>query len=809
MRTKSTGNMAMKRNLLLIMAAAAAAVACSERVFPEESPATGVPARFLIHEMDTRALLTDDYRICWEAFTDKVSVFAKSDNCLFTATCGGDGEFWLEGTLSQTTSRYYALYPYDPDASNSTGCVTTTLPAEQKAIPNQFSNIVAVVSTDNTQLRFQNCVTLVEVKLATAGVNRISFRGNNGELIAGRIRMTIPSKPEESVPDPTIISGVKEVSISDEGKELAPGTYYLAIAPQTFNKGVTITLSGENGYAEKMTTKAVTANRSKRLLAGSIDSELKPYDNDFFVEWSDGDDSGTVYSGNTKTLLYSYSGINSLIFNVHGSAAFTVTDDGSGTIATSGNEVLYRLAPVPGSGGDNANNALLRSAARGSKDSPVDLSTDNNTLFGASLSGVNTANCYVVRAPGWYSFPLVYGNAIKNGTPNTNAYAPSVSGAAGLSPFVCADGSGITGPYINGSGSKAVSARIEWQDAPGLVADGVELVSAGGSGDRIVFNVPEATIREGNAVISALDASGGVVWSWHIWVCGASQSELQPVTITNKAGNSYKFAQMNVGWVAPYDNLQYQQREVTLTFAQQGGKTIEFKLLQTGATYSNAIGYCPFYQWGRKDPFAASDGTPNEDPMAECVKKTWYKTSGRDTTGTRALQMGASLAAYIAHPSYYNKDSGGDGTYSNLWNATQDTFVTSSTNAANAAPIVKTVYDPCPVGTCLPPVGAWTAFTSSNIDGAFNYGYAFFAGPDKTGGTTFYPATGSMSTMNLTSTKVAASLSKVGTGFSYWSGNANNKTSGFNLNCYNKGAPTNTYGSNRQYVFAIRPAIEQ
>lgn len=803
--------MAMKKYLMIFIAAAAAAVACSERFSPDENPVPGMPARFLIHEMDTKAQLTDSYRICWEAFKDEVSVFCGTDNCRFTATCGGDGEFWLTGTLSKSSSRYYALFPYSPDATNSTGSVTTTLPSEQQAIPNQFSNIVAVASTTGSELRFQNCVTLVEVNLAVPGVNRISFRGNNGELVAGRIRMSVPTKPEESVPDPVIISGSKEVSISDGGRELAPGIYYMAVAPQTFSKGITITLSGEGGFKEIMTTKEVTANRSKRLLTGTLSDGLNPYDDGFSIEWSDGDGSGTVYPGDVKTLVYSYSGINSLRFKALGSSSVSLTHDGEGSVEQSGNEILYKLAPVPGSGGDNANNARLRTAPRGSQDSPVDLSTDNNTLFGASLSGVNTANCYVVRAPGWYSFPLVYGNGIKNGAPNTSAYAPSVSGASALSPFLGANGSGISSPYINASGDKAVSARIEWQDAPGLIADGVMLQGAGGSGDRIVFNVPEATIREGNAVISALNASGEVVWSWHIWVCGAADSELQPVKVTNKAGNEFRLARLNVGWVAPYDTpLEYQSREVNLRFTQEGsGKFVEFKLLQTGAGYTNIMGFCPFYQWGRKDPFAASDGTPCEDPMQECIKKTWYKTSGRDTTGTRSMQLGTSLAAYIRHPSHYNKDSGGDGTYANLWNATQGTFTSSNTNAANAAPVVKTVYDPCPVGTCLPPVGAWTAFTADNVYGEFDSGYTFYSAPGKSGETTFYPATGSMSTMNLTSTKVAASLSKVGTGFSYWAANANNKTAGFNFNCYNKGAPSCSYGSNRQYVFPIRPCIEQ
>ncbi|MBR5905678.1 MAG: hypothetical protein IKZ51_04385 [Bacteroidales bacterium] len=798
------------KKLFILLLSTAALLSCGKEPVAIEVSA-GQVTRFKISEIDTKACLTDGYKICWEAGKDAVSIFSKSDNYRFIATTGGDGQFWLEGTIQNTNSKYYAVYPYNPDATNSTGCITTTLPSEQKAIPNQFSNIVAVASSNAKELLFQNCVTLVEVNLAVTGVNKISLRGNNGELVAGKIRMTVPGNPETGVPDPVITEGAKEASISDGGAELKPGTYYIAIAPQTFSKGITLTLSGENGSVEKTTANPVTATRSKRLKTGELSMTPLPYDSGFSIDWQDGDDSGSVQPGATKTIFYSYSGINSLSFTVHSNAHVNM-DDGKGTqkAISPNSNIVYRLAPDAGSGGTSANNTRLQTSPRGSSSSPIDLSTDNNTLFGASLSGVNTANCYVVRDPGWYSFPLVYGNAIKNGAPNTNAYAPAVSGSTALSPFIDAYGSAISSPYINGSGAKAVSARIEWQDAPGLVAEEVGLVNDGGENDKIVFQVPSETIREGNAVISALDSKGGVVWSWHIWVCGASESELQPIAITNKAGNNYKFTRINLGWVAPYDSpVVYQPHETLLTFTQSGsGKTIEFKLLQSAAQVDNQMGNCPFYQWGRKDPFVASDGTPNTDPMADCIKKTWFKTSGRDTVGTRAMRLGESIAAYISHPSFYNKDSNGDGTYANLWNATQGAFASSSTNAANAEPVVKTVYDPCPVGTCLPPIGAWTAFTGDNAL-PFEQGYAFYSAPGKSGETTFYPATGSMSTMNLTSTKTAASLSKVGTGFSYWAANANNNKSGFNLNCYNGGAPTSTYGSNRQYVFPIRPCIEQ
>ena len=40
----------------------------------------------------------------------------------------------------------------------------------------------------------------------------------------------------------------------------------------------------------------------------------------------------------------------------------------------------------------------------------------------------NTANCYVIDAPGTYRIPLVYGNAIKGGANNTSAYKTNVTG---------------------------------------------------------------------------------------------------------------------------------------------------------------------------------------------------------------------------------------------------------------------------------------------------------------------------------------------------------------------------------------------
>lgn len=821
----------MKKLYIYLLAAAAAVVSCAKENFVEPSENN---FRIAVVETDaTKSYLNDHYQIVWERGADKVSLFLKTDNNCLTATTTGTTTYLEKaGELAGTTSKWaYALYPYDADATHSTGTITTTLPAAQKAIPNQYSNIIAVGASDlsgstPTPIHFQTCVTLVEVDLQTDGVKTISLRGNNGETLAGTLRMTVPSA-DDKVPDPTIVNGLKEVSLSDNGKVLAKGKYYLAIAPQEFPKGLRIILKGDAFETEKLTTNPVSATRGKRLIAGALDLQTVPTDSGFSLTYDDGDQSGILYPGASKTFVYSYSGINAFRYKLTSDLpdlSIQYALDGGTWQATSGGRLavdmtadgsLLNLLPTTCTGGTNANNERLQNAAeRGSKAEPVDLSTDNNSLFGLPLSGVNTANCYVVQAPGWYSFPLVYGNAIKNGSANTQAYNPGTSGK-GLATFVGADGQAITSPYINNGSRKAVRARLEWQDVTGLVADEVSLVGSGNSADKIVFQVPKAFIREGNALISALAADGSVIWSWHIWVSGAASTDFAPVTLTNANNTDFPFMRINLGWVAPYATpLVYPGRETKVRVKQvTSGKEIVFTLLQTGASLpENELGNCPFYQWGRKDPFVAVDGKLYPGETAGSVqgkKKTWYNASRRDTIGTRALQLGESLAAFISNPTVYNVDSKGDNKYSNLWHATRDAFVSPATKAENSIPTVKTIYDPCPVGACLPPIGAWSGLKKDNVSADFNHGFHFYTRAEKQGELTWYPALGSLSTSNQTSTKIYANVQNFGISISYWSANANLATSGYYLSCYNGGAVNISYGSYRQYVYPIRPGIEQ
>ena len=88
-----------------------------------------------------------------------------------------------------------------------------------------------------------------------------------------------------------------------------------------------------------------------------------------------------------------------------------------------------------------------------------------------------------------------------------------------------------------------------------------------------------------------------------------------------------------------------------------------------------------------------------------------------------------------------------DGQYYNLW---------STDNAridANDEVVIKSVYDPSPVGYSLPASNAFTGFTNTgqasgnpnefNIQGSFHKGWYFYCKPNKQGETVFFPTCGS------------------------------------------------------------------
>ncbi len=405
--------------------------------------------------------------------------------------------------------------------------------------------------------------------------------------------------------------------------------------------------------------------------------------------------------------------------------AFTTSDAG-GTTPQSYN------ATVSAQIGTDSNNPhttyLQKTPAKGSVESPYNLA--NQTDGGSTIE--NTANCYVVNAPGHYSFPLVYGNAIKGGVTNTSAYSSKDSDSSILNTFINHTGKGITDPYISRNvDCVPVKAELVWQDAPNLITDIKYDNTANG---YISFKVDNFSIRQGNAIIAIKDVSNQVLWSWHIWVTDEDISKT--IEVTNHQKHKYKFMPVNLGWCDGCVTT-FAERSCKVKFTA-GNQEKEMTVRQVPNSITTR-GNNPYFQWGRKDPFLPSNGIGD-------INKIGYDKDGKVFSSSPSLQDNPDEKAYIRssilNPNKMLKAYLGKNIFRNLWSA-NNTVTTGNDN-----PVIKTIYDPSPVGFKLPASNAFTGFTKdgyiSSPNGRWDEllkGWSFFTNPNRDK-TIFFPALG-------------------------------------------------------------------
>ena len=404
-------------------------------------------------------------------------------------------------------------------------------------------------------------------------------------------------------------------------------------------------------------------------------------------------------------------------FSTDGGSTWTATKPGWLTVFTSsGDGSTYNQtfnATVAAQTGSSHTLALQNADSKGTESSPYNLS--NQTNGGTTVQ--NTANCYVVSAPGYYSFPLVYGNAIKNSTTNSSAYISNKSGDNFLTKFINHLGNEISDPYIsNNSNCTPNSAELVWQDAKDLVQD-IKYNNTGSNGGNISFYVDKSTIRQGNAVIAVKDASGNVLWSWHIWVTDEDLSKT--IAVTNYQSETNYFMPVNLGW-CDYEYATYTQRSCKVKITA-GNQSKEITVTQNGGTVET-LANCPYYQWGRKDPFLPAD-LYFKNSSLNANYKIWYDKDGKASKSTTTLSYAdygtgtSAIKGYILNPNTLHsggkddnsKNTYGDNTYYNLWSIDNEADALAKYDKT----VVKTIYDPCPVGFSVPPGRAFTGFTTT------------------------------------------------------------------------------------------------
>ena len=667
-----------------------------------------------------------DSNLSWASVSSSIPPESSMTNLLVTQNDNSwtTDVYWPGGTKRAT---FFAYAPYDCQGAileSNTGApkITYTVPSE---IANQRDLLVAKsdenISCDGNStvaLNFQHALTAIKFTQGDLGdytkITGITISGvkNQGEL----------SVDGASWDNVSTTSGNSYTITSETGITLND---VLLLMPQTLPSGakLEVKMSNDDGTKTKNFSAdltgvwqkgyTVTYQLSVNKIFGDYVLEITPNTKDF--DENGGDVSITVKSyfkysdGSHKALPWtaSYAYADGTDTRTPIANALTITSASSGNGGSTGEIITAKI----GKQYFKSNNTWS-APEKGTEASPFDLSLYNPSSSTHTLTTAQSANCYVVNAPGWYKIPLYYGNSLNN----TAGY--------GTATFQNHEGTQINNQNRNFSSSVS-SGKLLWQDEYALITP--TSISKTSDGQYLKFYVSPDAIAQGNAVIAALNSNDQILWSWHIWVTNMDLTKRVNVLSGENRDTNYPFMTQPVGYCKA-STLSYPQRDFIVTI-QQGTscKLAAARISQKSGTTLSVAQNCTFYQWGRKDPFPGA----SSNDKTNSVQKPCYKADGSDFVyekkGGNTEDGKQSMAGSILNPTtfYYSLTTNSwasqyndwcSTTYNDNWSKISNTIV--SEGDWNDDNITKTVYDPCPIGFKMPGCNAFTRFTK---DGNYHY----------------------------------------------------------------------------------------
>ena len=331
----------MKHIALYIGIAAAAVASCTPTPLQDE-------ANFQASFEKPATLKEDDILLRWTA-DDQVSLFNKityNQPYGFTGKKGNnavgfqkvDTEEFITGN---PISHVVSVYPYQENTKvDESEVISLTLPAEQSYTENTFAldaNTMVSVSSGNV-LQYKNVGGYFVLNLYGEGatVSSITLKGNNGEKLAGKASVTMPLDgvpsavmADDATSEITLVFA-NPVQLGATAENATP--FWFVVPPVTFEKGFTISVTGENGVFLKSTEETLTLERNNLSKVPAI--EIRPDDfitnvpfedslfKDYCVRYYDANRDGEISvldeaKGVTTILVqsntfYAYRGITSL-----------------------------------------------------------------------------------------------------------------------------------------------------------------------------------------------------------------------------------------------------------------------------------------------------------------------------------------------------------------------------------------------------------------------------------------------------------------------------------------------------------------
>ncbi|MDE7127273.1 MAG: hypothetical protein K2O58_05195, partial [Bacteroidales bacterium] len=204
--------------------------------------------------------------LSWEN-GDEILVSDGAKSTVFKASGSGSSvEFVSEGLIISSAKTYSAVYPAAASRFED-GRVTVDVPAVSAAIPDKYPECPAVAVSDGAsrEMTFRNVCGLLSFDVTGKDVRSLIFEGLDGEVMAGKIAIDDFAGCSFSVLEPAA-----SVSVEAE-KAIAPGRHYAAVLPQTFGKGLKVTMVKTDGSSVSREYEPFVLGRSMYVNLDKID----------------------------------------------------------------------------------------------------------------------------------------------------------------------------------------------------------------------------------------------------------------------------------------------------------------------------------------------------------------------------------------------------------------------------------------------------------------------------------------------------------------------------------------------------------
>ena len=310
---------------------------------------------------------------------------------------------------------------------------------------------------------------------------------------------------------------------------------------------------------------------------------------------------------------------------------------------------------------------------------------------------VESANTYVVSAPGYYRIPLVMGAGVKDGAPVGAAYSDS--------HFRDYKDQAVQSPYLHKSSALAgvpSAAYVVWEDRPLVdvanetswklapMEGGNSAISYYGGCWWLHLHIAPERMAQGLVHLSVTDEEDLVMWSYLLWVTptglernlGWMEKGLARETVYDEATAYIRLEQKKIGG------------KHRVVYAHRPAHT-ELETLHDG--------YGPYYQFGRKDPLIPGWKGSDVALVGQHATFDLFPEEAKSSVGTSIREPWSHLS-YVSATYDWCADEGQGSWWSGVSGG-------------------KTVYDPCPAGYRVPSTEELTAMTElTSTEGLFACG---------------------------------------------------------------------------------------